>query len=131
MRPDEYGIEEEVTIEARVTASFRQDVSIQQATVNNTLTNLGVDEAGNVRALATHRHTYVVAHDGGVDVENAVELRDGITDVARIGVVMQLAIAAADPARGRLVAEIDPATLANAVIDGPLPALGSFCIPHG
>ena len=50
----------------------------------------GVDTDGKRRQLATHRHTYTVNPDGTIHVKNVIEMADGITDVARIGVVMQL-----------------------------------------
>ena len=50
----------------------------------------GTDANGEDHDLARHTHVYTVRADGCVSVNNRIVLADGISDVARMGVVMQL-----------------------------------------
>jgi len=71
-----------------VSARWRERNGVAVVEMESLLT--GVDADGLTHELARHRHVYRVSGDGNISVSNAIELADGVTDVARIGVVMQL-----------------------------------------
>ncbi len=50
----------------------------------------GTDPDGVDHDLARHTHIYTVSADGCVAVKNRIVLADGVSDIARVGVVMQL-----------------------------------------
>ncbi|NQT92002.1 MAG: beta-galactosidase, partial [Lentisphaerae bacterium] len=50
----------------------------------------GTDPDGKDHELARHTHSYTVRANGCVSVKNVIELAEGVSDVPRIGVVMQL-----------------------------------------